>query len=235
MSTSFTVQDVLSDVEIELLQGAVTHDELGQSVQNVRRFQNNVRGETLDSAGARPDYRQIASRQFQINDMLLTLIQETVTRLRGLELELRKAERAALRSGGAVAFVAPVLSADVPDLGVEAEFVADSIPDLEYVRHLDALQDAMREDALLLQIEAIPSDLPAIGKALGSLRAMVHSLVVFYVNRLAQKQSEINRLYGGSLRDLHQANRQQQGEIDHLSAQLAAIQDRLQQLERRNL
>jgi hypothetical protein len=234
MSTPFTVQDILSDIEIELLQGAVTQDELGQSVQNVRRFQNSARGETLDSASARTDFRQIANRQFQINDMLLTLIQETATRLRGLELELRKAERAALRGAGMAPAVLPALPVDVPDLGAEEELAADASADFEFVRHLDALQDAMREDALLLQIEAIPSDLPAIGKALGGLRAMVHSLVVFYVNRLAQKQSEINRLYGASLRDLHQSNRRQQDEIDHLSTQLAAVQERLQRLERRD-
>jgi len=230
MSTSFTVQDILSDVEIELLQGAVTRDELGQSVQNVRRFQNTVRGESLDAAGARPDYRQIANRQFQLNDMLLTLIQETVTRLRGLELEVRKAERAGLRATAGAPDVAPVAS---PDLGVEEVAGPDAVSALDYVRHLDALQGAMREDALALQIEAIPSDLPAIGKLIGGLRSMVHSLVVFYGNRLAQKQTEINRLYGASLRDLYAANRQQQEEIDHLALQLAAMHDRLQQLEQR--
>lgn len=232
MSISFTEQDVLSDIEIELLQGAVTRDELGQSVQNVRRFQNTVRGESLDAAGTRPDYRQIANRQFQLNEMLLTLIQETVTRLRGLELEVRKAERAGLRATSGAHAQVP---ATVPDLGVEVEDAAASAtsPDVEYVRHLDALQNAMREDALALQIEAIPSDMPAIGKVIGGLRSMVHSLVVFYGNRLAQKQTEINRLYGASLRDLHEDNRQQQEEINHLAAQIVAMQDRLQQLEQR--
>ena len=51
---ALTVEDALNDIEIELLQGAVTRDDLGQSVQNVRRFQNQVRGETLD-AHTRPD------------------------------------------------------------------------------------------------------------------------------------------------------------------------------------
>ena len=53
--------------------------DLGQSVQNVRRFQNGVRKEVLDTGG-KPDYREIAKRQFQINDMLLSLLQELATR-----------------------------------------------------------------------------------------------------------------------------------------------------------
>jgi hypothetical protein len=182
---SLTVQNALDDINMELLQDAVQRDDLGQSVQNVRRFQQEARQETLDTASARPDYRAIANRQFQINDMLLTLLQELATRQRALELDLRV-------YGGRMAEAQPEAEDDerIPPPG-EA-----------LVRRLDAIQAVMRDDALALQLEVTPNDVPVVGRLIGNLRAAVHSLVVFYGNQLAAKQTEINRVYGGALQQM---------------------------------
>jgi hypothetical protein len=205
---SLTVQDVLNDIEIELLQGAVTRDELGQSVQNVRRFQNQVRGELLDKE-ARPDYRAVANRQFQINDMLLTLAQEMATRQAALELELGKAVRAGLRRDG--------LPIAVPAPGAERPASE------ELVRRLDAIQAAMREDALALQLEVTPEQTPVVGRLLGGLRTALHSLVVFYSSRLAARQAEINHTFGDNLRWLLRARDADREAVEQLAAEVAQL------------
>lgn len=214
MTDGFSAEDVMHDVEVELLQGAVTTDDLGQSVQRVRRFQNQVRGETLDSRG-RPDYREIANRQFQINDMLLTLAQETATRQRALELALQKALRRGelpLAASDAAGRAAPL----------DDDFLTLPPPPDSLVRRLEALQAAMDEDALLLQLEVTPAETPLVGRALGSLRSALHSLVVFYTNRLAARQAPINRLYGENLQELCRAVDRQQEAIATLQARLDA-------------
>ena len=38
-----TPNDVLNDIEFELMQGAVSRDELGQGIQTARQYQNRVR------------------------------------------------------------------------------------------------------------------------------------------------------------------------------------------------
>lgn len=219
--------DVMRDIEIELLQGAVTHDELGQSVQNVRRVQNRLRGEALD-AQPRPDYRAIANRQFQINDMLLTLLQETATRQRGLELQVQKAVQQGLwplpEAGNATD-----AATDAPDSAPELQRAP--LPAEALVRRLGEIEDAMRDDALTLQLEVTPQETPVIGRALGSVRAALHSLVVFYTNRLAAKQTEINRLYGDTLHQLLQDNARLADALNALHAENAELRARLDALE----
>ena len=222
---ALTVEDALNDIEIELLQGAVTRDDLGQSVQNVRRFQNQVRGETLD-AHTRPDYRAIANRQFQINDMLLTLAQEMATRQAALELDLHKALRSGLRREAAPpAGQTPVAGAD--QAGADQAAMPERSRNEELVRRLDALQSAMRDDALALQIEVTPTTTPLIGRMLGGVRTALHSLVVFYSSRLAARQAEINHTFGDNLRRLLQDRARDQETIEQLAAEIAQLRARL--------
>jgi len=228
---ALTVQDALNDIEIELLQGAVTRDDLGQSVQNVRRFQNQVRGETLDAQG-RPDYRAIANRQFQINDMLLTLAQEMATRQAALELDLHKAIRSGLRRETTPGRGQRPLPDDAGSSGATSsttpgETPLPRSPSEELVRRLDAIQTAMRDDALALQIEVTPDEIPLVGRMLGGVRAALHSLVVFYSSRLAAKQAEVNHTYGDNLRWLLQARERDQETIEQLSADMQQLRARL--------
>lgn len=211
---SLGVQDALDDIDMELLQDAVQRDDLGQSVQNVRRFQNNARKEVLDTGG-KPDYREIAKRQFQINDMLLALLQELATRQRALELELRIPQPdGTLRTG--------IPPAAAPD---EGEDEVTRPPSEDLVRQLDAIQAVMHDDTLRLQLEITPTDTPVIGRLVGSMRAAVHSLVVFYGNQLAAKQTEINRVYGSVLQQLLLGRAQDRAELASLRALLPAHDD----------
>jgi hypothetical protein len=206
-SPSLSVQDALDDIDMELLQDAVQRDELGQSVQNVRRFQDDAR-KVLDTGG-KPDYRAIANRQFQLNDMLLALLQELSVRQRALELELRA-------HGGTAA------GDQVPASEYPGNDEATRPPSEDLVRQLDAIQTVMHDDALRLQMEVTPSETPVVGRLLGSMRAAVHSLVVFYGNQLAAKQTEVNRVYGDVLQQLLLARAQDRAELAALRALLPA-------------
>jgi hypothetical protein len=223
---SLGVQDALDDIEMELLQDAVQRDDLGQSVQNVRSFQNDARKETLDAAGGKPDYRAIATRQFQLNDMLLTLLQEIATRQRALELDLRLHN-----SGTGAGSRAPDGSLPGPATSFppgDREDDERARPSSEaLVRRLDAIQGAMRDDALALQLEVTPNDAPVFGRLIGNMRATVHSLVVFYANQLGARQTEINRIFGGALQGLmleQERDRAQfTAQVQALAAEVAAL------------
>jgi hypothetical protein len=216
-SSSLSVQDALDDIDMELLQDAVQRDDLGQSVQNVRRFEDDARKEALDS-GNKPDYRAIANRQFQLNDMLLALLQELSVRQRALELELRAHSSAAIGD-------------QVPASGSPGADEAARPLSEDLVRQLDAIQAVMHDDALRLQLEVTPSETPVVGRLLGNMRAAVHSLVVFYGNQLAAKQTEVNRVYGDVLQQLllaraedrADAAAQLQAQAAEFSAELAAL------------
>ena len=95
----------------------------------------------------------------------------------------------------------------------------------DLVRQLDAIQAVMHDDALRLQLEVTPNDTPVIGRLVGSMRVAVHSLVVFYGNQLAAKQTEINRVYGNVLQQLLLAQTQDRAELASLRALLPAHDD----------
>ncbi|MFN8467970.1 MAG: hypothetical protein U0X20_20590 [Caldilineaceae bacterium] len=208
-SPSLSVQDALDDIDMELLQDAVQRDDLGRSVQNVRRFQDDAR-KALDTSN-KPDYRAIANRQFQLNEMLLALLQELSVRQRALELELRT------HGGSAAGDQVPASASGAPGEDGAARPLSEDL-----VRQLDAIQTVMHDDALRLQLEVTPSETPVVGRLLGSLRAAVHSLVVFYGNQLAAKQTEVNRVYGDVLQQLLLARAQDRTDAAaHLQAQAA--------------
>lgn len=224
MTNAISVEDVLHDIEVELLQGSVLSDDLGQSVQRVRRFQNQVRGDIVDNT-SHPDYRAIANRQFQINDMLLTLLQESATRQKALELALQKALRKGLLPPAAGEST-PRAPASADPTGLE-EGEMELLPPLAtdaLARRLEALQAARDGDALRLRPEVTPDETPLLGRLLGGLRNALHSLVVFYGNRLAARQEPINDLYGESLQELYQLVERQQEALALLHAQVNALQ-----------
>jgi hypothetical protein len=248
-SGALGAQDALADIDMELLQDAVQRDELADSVQNVRRFQDDARKQTLDGQ-ARPDYRAIAGRQFQINEMLLTLLQELATRQRGLELELRLAPPRGVPVAGPGAAPVRDSAASVGTDGGSSSGLSSGLgddfgddldparpPSEALVRRLDTIQAAMRDDALALQLEVTPTETPVVGRLLGNLRTAVHSLVVFYGNQLAARQTEVNRVYGGALQQMmleHERERARSTAAQaELTAELADLRVRLEALESR--
>lgn len=93
MKRSLTADDVIREIEFELIQGAISKDELGQGIQTVKKFQNQIRAEFFNASSQSTDQRDYASRQFQINDMLTTLLQEMAATIQSLRLELHQSTR----------------------------------------------------------------------------------------------------------------------------------------------
>ena len=221
MKHSITAEQVLRDIEFELIQGIVPHNELGSSIQAVRKFQNQARADAFRSGRRKADYQEIAGRQFQINDMLLTLLQEMAVQLQALQLEWERAGRVlhppfpsasipeplpSEPGSGRPTGSGPSLSVSLAE-GERGQFVVDKIA-------------AMRLEELRVEREVRPVRIPVIGRWLTRARAALHRLPLFYVGRLANKQTAINRMLWDSIMELNQM-------LVHHQQQLQILLDRL--------
>lgn len=230
MNSSLTITDVLNDIEIELLQGSAAQDDLGKGLNMIRQHNNQLRAQHL-KAKRGLDLNSLASNQFQTNDMLLTLFQETIVKLQELQVEVRKslhfADSHGLPSQGA--------QSENPDVSVVSNgslkvdlYLTKTIQDFQQVEQrivpqLAEMKRAMNQDALLLQIDVRPVKIPLIGGLLTRLRSAIHSLSLFYANRLAGKQTDINCLYGEQLLALQQLVQSQQAELVSLRQQVSRL------------
>lgn len=230
MTTGFTIADLLRDIEIELLQGDVLDREVSASVAEIRRFQQRLRTELLDGS-SRVDLRAVAGRQFEMNDLLLTLLHETALRLEALQREQHVVIRRLVDSVPlTTATAAPATPTPADEEALPAAG-AVAAPVDEWTRRLVEVEAAMRGDALQLDVAVQGSATPVIGAALNSAKAALHSLVIFYINRLAERQAAINRLYGQWIIHLHEQNRAQEDELGQLRAAVRAVQARVGRLE----
>jgi hypothetical protein len=230
MTTGFTIADLVRDIEIELLQGDVLDRELSASVAEIRRFQQQMRTQLLDGSG-RIDLRTVAGRQFEMNDLLLTLLHETALRLETLQRE----QHAVIRRLADAVPPSAALNPPAANAQVRAEVLPApgdaALPVDAWTRRLAEVAAAMRGDALQLDVALQGSGTPVVGSAVDGLKRALHGLVIFYTNRLAERQSAINRLYGQWIIHLHEQARAQDDELGHLRAAVRALQARLDRLE----
>lgn len=232
MRKSFTATDVLNDIEFELMQGSVARDELGQGIQATRQYQNKMRAETLQLVSdQKMDSAELVGRQFQVNDMVLALFKAVDAKLQTLQAELRRAaylkqheSHHSDEADGTVAQSAP-LSVVEDGYPRHDEWLPEYVGVDETTK--DDLVDAMADDALDIPLAIRPVRVPLIGWFLTRLRASLHTLTLFYVEQLADKQRPINRAVGERILHLEQVNRQQQLQIEALNAQVIELHERL--------
>jgi hypothetical protein len=227
----FTAQDVLSDIEFEIAQGAVSRDDLGQGIQAVRQFQAKTRAEIFDAQTGALDQRQIISRQFQILEMQTTLLQETAAAIRSLQLDLRRVSQTLAQRTSRLTPTAASSAVSEIAAGTQAEALANwSIDDafpLEFTpEKTEQVEQAMQPAALQVKIEARPVKIPLIGGFLQRLRTGLHSLAWFYAQQVGRQQAPINRLYGEQLLQLMQLANAQQRQLAQLDAQIVRLQAR---------
>lgn len=213
MKSSLTASHVISDIEFELIQGVISRDELGQSIQAVKQYQNQVRTEVFQSPRQTADTREVLSRQFQINDMLITMLQEMAASLQTLQLQFKQLGRA--RSGTPAEALPSALSVEVNER--------------PSWRPVDGLNSVMRPETLHQKLDVQPTNVPIpfVSGLIRRLRFGLHNLVLFYVNRLGKSQAMINSEYGDWILHLEALHRHQQEEIETLTAQVADLQSRL--------
>jgi hypothetical protein len=193
-----STEDVLSDIEFELAQGAISHDDLSLSIQAIARYQNKMRGELLQDQRRPADERETITRLFQINDMLIAMSQEMAEAIQSLRLDLRKMAQ---------------LPTFPPERGSRST-VSDLTSETEerLATELRAeIKESLISDALRVAMEVQPARLPVLGRILHRLRAGLHSIALFYTNRLAQKQAMVNQTQGQAILHLieiieHQQN-----------------------------
>ena len=216
MTNIFTLQDVLDDIEVELIQGAVARNELGQAIQDARKYQNKLRGELL-AAGAKADYTTLATRQFQLNDMLLTLVQELAASQQALRAELMRALTGDAFQGSQSDATAPL----TPTSGRQYSDAAPAAESAGWENAIPEIEAAMQPDALDLAIAIHDEGHGALARLTRPVRSSFHSLAVYYVNQLAAREAAVNRLYGDRLLALHEQLGRQQTLIAELQAQLS--------------
>jgi hypothetical protein len=236
MKALLNANDVLSDIEFELIQGAISRDELGQSIQAVKQYQNKVRSEAISSIRSSGEVREIINRQFQINDMLITLLQETSAALRTTQLELRRVARMSnLATPAARVASKPAIEQDVDLLETTDLLAFDTLSDdslWQPLTEVEKVQRAMQPEALQMESQIRSTNVPIIGAVVKRLRIALHHLVLFYVNRLVEKQVAVNQTYGDWILRTVQLCHDQQDQIDSLNAQLKALQNCLSEGDR---
>lgn len=193
-----SAEDVLSDIEFELAQGAISHDDLGRSIQAIARYQNKMRGELLQDQRRPADERETITRLFQINDMLIAMSQEMAEAIQSLRLDLRKMAHLPTpppeESGRSTAGRLTRGAGERLDTELRTE-----------------IKESLKSDALRVDMEVQPARIPFLGRILHRLRASLHSIALFYTNRLAQKQAMVNQTQGQAILHLieiieHQQN-----------------------------
>lgn len=216
MKRLLTAETVLQDIEFELLQGAISRDDIGRGIGLLRKHQNRLREEYFGES-RRLDREALIARQFQINDMLLTLLQEISADARATRLELRKLGELAL-SG-----LPAERAAAEQQLLTDMWFTSELDPYLEGWPPQD-LEEAMQAERLMPQLLLRPVRFPIIGPWLNRLRAALHKVAIFYVTHLAEQQAKINASYGSWIERLVRHSHEQQEKIRVLSEQVAMLQ-----------
>lgn len=217
MKSTLTASDVLADIEFELLQGAISRDALGQSIQLIRQHQNSIRNQAFPLAGNAADTQEILSQQFKINDMLITILQEMSGSLQEMQQKVDWVGQARRGRETAVFSTASLTPAAEPPI------------DDPLLRPTDALDQAMKLDAIHQKMETQPSRLPIpfMNGIIRRLRVALHNLVLFYVNRLAKDQAAVNHTFGDWMLHLNALNRHRQEEVEQLMTEVARLQAQL--------
>jgi len=216
MKRFLTSRDVLSDIEFELLQSSISRDELARSIRTVKVHQAKLREEFFAPDGHR-SLEELAARQFQVNDMLLTLLQEMAARQREISSELRQLGELAF--AGLPEEEASRGSRLLLDMWStsELESFVDQWPPQE-------IQDAMDSDVLMPEMVLQPPRTPVVGGLINRLRIALHRVAIFYVERLAQRQSKINAVYGSWLEKLVRNAHEQREMLRVLSGQVDQLE-----------
>ncbi len=228
MKPAVTVDEIINDIEFEIAQGIVAHDDLGEAVQTAQQFQNKLRGEFLLANGRVADPRTVVTRQLQLNDILLTLAQAMTTALQGMQLSLRRLSPRV----SAAAPTPPAWPVKLPegssDAAVSLDVEAVSLPELASDWRLletKEVEKAMRSEAIRVSLATAPSRIPLVGWLITRFKEMFfHVLPLYYVQRFAERQAPINRTYGDWLLYLYQQNQIQREQIQTLNAQVTAVQ-----------
>lgn len=207
MKTSLNIQNVIADIEFELMQETIMTGDLGEGIQQIKSYQNQMRRQLFDKSTAMVALEEIAIKQFQINDILITLLQEVVIGQRELtrKFEIFGKKRHSLDTLSSTELVEFYRRKDAQDAVVEE-------------RETVTVKSAMADD-LSVQLTMQPTNVPLISSIINYVKIEFHNIVLFYLRLFAKKQVSVNQVYGDWLLYLNSLNRHNQEEIDILREQ----------------
>jgi len=248
-----TIRDVMSQVEFELAQGLVARPDLRRALRELRRFHEKTRSGLFGDGGERIDVHEALSRQFQINDMILSILGEAVEAAHDARGEARRVHgylQQALE-GEDDAAPAPAargeLDASRPNAGsggdrreLSAEERSPWEPELDPLAPFadldgepgEEIEWAMRPERLWLTMDQRPPRLPLVGSLLRRVRMALHTRVLIYAGQLGDKQSAINRILGDHLLRALEVVRAQSQVIDAIRLRLHRLETRLERRRR---
>ena len=251
MKRPMTVADILNSVEFELIQHTLMQDDVADGIQRLRAYQANARTELL-SDGKSPSVSSAIDAQFNTNEMLLTLVQVMNHRVEALQQDFRRAAFLKQHTLAAASDTAQFDTAqfdtaqsdtaqsntaqsatdqsalswlDVSEsLPVSHKSIALEAGDLdEYALSATMIEEYVSGEPALLEMDVRESHTPLFGGLVNRTRRTLHELVLFYVNKAARQQSEVNHVYGKLLQELVAANQAQAQEIQELRGRLRQL------------
>jgi hypothetical protein len=204
MRSTLTASDVLADIEFELMQGAISRDEFGRSLQEVRQHQNKIRQDLFGDGQQAIDLRTALSKQFQINDMLLTLLQEMSGGFDDMQRQIN--------------WVGQARGGDDQSTAARLARAAEAGPTTDSLRSTADLTETAQAEFLQQKMDIQPNGrpIPILNAVLRRIRTGLHSLVVFYVNRLGERQTAVNQIHADWIQHLNAQVRHQQEEMEAL-------------------
>mgnify|MGYP007051595010 CR=1 FL=1 len=209
-----SAERIVKDIEFEILLGAIPRENFGDAILAIKAHQGKLREEVLETLQD-SRVREAFSEVFQIQDMLIVLLQEMSRTIASLQASLPK-----IVNQGSPEALRPeeVTLTGWPGTG-------DSLP--PSVEPIE-INKFLRPDLLRLDLEVRPSRLPVIGKLVQSIKIALHHLVLFYVNRLGSQQAHINKMYGEQILELFKVMAQQQEQINSMGALINELLARVQ-------
>lgn len=213
-----SAEDILRDVEFELVQSALGSDELASGMTALRRLQNTSRASAMKRL--RPDGRtqEAVSDLYQINDVMLTVLEGTAESQRALRHDLRRALSLPDFAGGKHDSPAAKAAGAVKAAGLAVRESRSGLSPQE-------LEEAVDPRSLDLSLQVRSGEMPIVGGLIHRLRVFLHVRGIVYARELAGKQARVNRLMGDWLLHLMEENEANRQEIAALRAQVAALQE----------
>jgi hypothetical protein len=130
--------------------------------------------------------------------MLIAMSQEMAEAIQSLRLDLRKMAQLPTPPPEASRSTASRLTQKT-DAQLDTELRAE-------------IKEALKSDALRVSMDVQPARIPLLGHILHRLRAGLHSIALFYTNRLAQKQAMVNQTQGQAILHLLEIIERQQND-----------------------
>ena len=223
MTQSPIIKNILSEIEFEIAQGIVSHEDLGPCIEAVKQFQNKIRTKTFKSLKITDKHREILSRQFQTIDMLISLLQETALVLQSMQHDIKQLRQLPPITSQFSDAIFPKVPQELQP--VSHEELAISLEKPLEIKPSDEIENAIKPEAIQVDLQARPIRWPVIGRLLTKLKIWYQRPALFYTQIFASRQAPVNQVLGDRILYLESFIQAQQGQIEALKSQLESPPD----------